>query len=113
MVDMAKERPEELEELEEMQEATQPPAYPHGLSICLTHEELARLDMTPDLDVGDVLHMVAMARITSVSKGENNTCRMELQIIDIEMLENETLEYVEEDEAPVRRRVDPGKLYNA
>ncbi len=94
MVDMAR-------DIEEMEETTQPemgeqPIYPYGLSICLTHDELDKLDLDNDCQVGDILHMVCMARVTSVSKNETTngeSCRIELQIFDIETMENENEEY--------------------
>lgn len=79
------------------------PKFPCGLSICLTHDELAKLDLDPaDAFVGGTIHLHAMARITSVSssdsapsnwsKGGKNV-RVELQIenlaIESEDEENE------------------------
>lgn len=87
MVDMSIDMEKREEEAEEQSE----PVYPYGLCICLTHEELEKLELTDDCQVGDLLHMLCMARVTSVSKSENAT-RIEMQIIDIEALEDENLE---------------------
>ena len=59
------------------------PKYPFGLRICLTEKELAKLRLDHDCDVGDMLHLVVFATVTSVSKHENDDgacCRVELQI---------------------------------
>jgi len=111
MVDMAR----APQEIQESMEAYQPPAYPYGLCICLTHEELDKLGLDSDCEVGDILHMVSMARVTSVNKSETSegpSCRIELQLIDIEVLENESTEYSEDEELP-RRRMSPEKFYRS
>ena len=97
MVDMAIE-PEELQEGME----TPSPIYPYGLCISLTEKDLGRLELDADCEVGDLLHMVSMSRVTSVSKNENG-CRIEMQIIDIEVLEDETEEF--------KPRIDTSKFY--
>lgn len=94
MVDMARDM-EEIKEDMELQKM-EAPIYPYGLSICLTHDELDKLDLDGDCQVGDLLHMVCMAKVTSVSKNETTdgeSCRIELQIIDIEVAENQNEEY--------------------
>lgn len=100
MVDMARSE-DEIREKEGLMSPSVP-TYPYGLSICLTDDELAKLDLDSDCEVGDLLHMVSMCKVTSISKNdtpEGSRCRIELQIIDIEVLENENEEY-EEDEQP-------------
>lgn len=103
MTDMAK-TPEEMEEMQEGVEYA-PPAYPYGLCISLTHEELDKLGLDDNCEVGDILHMVCMAKATSVNKNENG-CRIEMQIFDIEVLEDESAEFV-------RPVIKPSKFYNA
>ena len=75
------------------------PDFPYGLRITLTDKELDKLDLDhADAEVGGLVHMFAMARITSVSENEMNggekCCRVELQIeslgIESEDAENET-----------------------
>lgn len=90
MVDMARD-PEEMAEGMMAQEYT-PPAYPYGLCISLTHNELEKLDMDADCEVGDLLHMVCMAKVMSITKNEDS-CRIEMQIMDIETLEDENQEF--------------------
>lgn len=82
-----------------------PPSVPYGLCISLTNEELDKLGMDDDCEVGDILHMVCMARAKSVNKNENG-CRIEMEIFDIEVLEDENEEY----ERPV---ITPSKFYKA
>lgn len=62
------------------------PDYPPGLCICLTQDELDKLDLADDCEVGDMLDLRAMAVVTSVSKRQTNgvdECRVELSISHI------------------------------
>jgi hypothetical protein len=75
------------------------PDVPPGLCICLTESELSKLDLDDDVEVGDMLHMFAMAKVTSVSKhdtGSGPKCRVELSITDME-IEDEDDEDGEDD----------------
>ena len=57
---------------------------PPGLCICLTERELEKLDRDSDLEVGDLVHLFAMAKVTSISKsdsGDGEKCRVEMGII--------------------------------
>lgn len=65
------------------------PAYPWGLCISLEDDSLKKLKLDGELpSVGDMIHLFAMAKVTSVSENEReNTrgektrcCRVELQI---------------------------------
>lgn len=91
------------------------PIYPYGLCICLTHDELDKLGLDADCEVGDMIHIMAMAKVTSISKnatsdGEN--CRVELQITDMSV-EDEDLEdgEPEEKETRIGYRLRPDRLY--
>ncbi len=69
------------------------PNVPYGLCICLTEEELAKLDLEPDCEVGDTLHLVAMAKVTSISMndtGDGAKCRIELAITDLALEDEDT-----------------------
>lgn len=104
MVDMAKDA-KQVENT--MAVPMEQPIYPYGLSICLTNEELDKLELEADCEIGDLLHIVCMAKVTSVSKNETTegeSCRIELQIIDIETMENESEEY--------KPAIRPSKFYN-
>jgi len=93
MIDMSK-TPEEIKEdikqsMPSPIAADKVPVYPYGLCISLSEEELTKLGLDGDLpDVGDMIHLAAMAKVTSVSESEredaqgNKTrcCRVELQI---------------------------------
>ncbi len=60
------------------------PRYPYGLSISLTEKELEKLDLDTSCEVGDLIHLFAMAKVTSVSQNETQKgtcCRVELQIM--------------------------------
>lgn len=60
------------------------PDYPWGLRICLTEKEFKKLDLDPaDAVVGGIVHLHALARITSVSmekRADANSCRCEMTI---------------------------------
>lgn len=76
------------------------PIYPWGLSISLQDEQLEKLDLEADCEVGDLIDLRARARVTSVSQNETTNgkcCRVELQIIMLGV-ENE-----EEEELPEPR----------
>ncbi len=82
MADMEMSPEEKVEEM--MPSAIDTPRdYPIGLTITLTDKELEKLDCDDDCEVGDMIHLFAMAEVTSVSKiqrdGENSV-RIQLQI---------------------------------
>lgn len=58
--------------------------YPWGLSLSLTEKELEKLDVDyEDWSVGDMFHLFAFAKITSISRNETDQgecCRVEMQI---------------------------------
>lgn len=67
------------------------PRYPCGLRICLTHDELEKLGLDDECEIGDMIHIRAFAAVTCVSKQETNgekSCRIELQIEKMQV-ENE------------------------
>ena len=67
------------------------PDYPCGLRICLTHKELAKLDLDADCEPGDYLMMAVMARVTSCSSSDGPggpECRTELQIEKIKLVDD-------------------------
>lgn len=76
------------------------PDYPFGLRICLTDREMEKMDVDPaEACVGGLVHLHAMARITSVSSDERDgkkCCRVEMQIEDMciegEDAENEAVD---------------------
>lgn len=84
----------------EMAEAANPIAniskYSYGLSLCFDQETLDKLNLdTSDVEVGDLIHLFAMAEVTSVSKqdtGAGEKCRVELQITHLSV-EDEDNEY--------------------
>ncbi len=54
------------EEQEEMMSPS-PPRYPYGLCISLCEDELEKLNLDGECNVGDMLHMHCLAEVTSVS----------------------------------------------
>lgn len=102
-VDMAK-NPKEIAEDGAPLEAASPSQnlYPYGLSICLTNEELDKLDLDDDVDTGDTVHLFCLAKVTTVTKTDTTDgpkCRVEMQITHI-AVESED----EENEQVMRRR---------
>lgn len=101
MVDMAR-TPEDLaRSLMPMAQPTPSAQYPYGLSISLTHDELAKLGLDANCEVGDMLHLFAMAKVTNVNSNaseSSQSCRIELQITHL-AVESEDEENEEFDEA--------------
>lgn len=101
-VDMARTPEEKKEMVESYSSPASPsvPDYPYGLCLCLTHEEFEKLDIDPScLEVGDVIHLAAFAKVTSMSvnarsdeTGEHADCRVELQIVSLSMEDESTEE---------------------
>jgi hypothetical protein len=60
--------------------------YPYGLAICLNDDDLQKLDLDDDIEVGEMVHLHCIAKITSVSSQDTNDGvkkRVELQITHI------------------------------
>ena len=102
MMDMGK-TPEEVKEEQKKYDAPMSISdtvnrYPYGLCLSLTDVELAKLKLDIP-DAGDMIHLFAMAKVTSVSQNENTKgekcCRVELQITHLG-LENEDEEEADE-----------------
>lgn len=80
--------PEDKEEIAEeaMPGPANVPDVPYGLCLCLTEQELEKLDLDDECEVGDMIHLFAMARVTSISKNDTGTgtkCRIELAVTDL------------------------------
>lgn len=110
MVSMECEPPEPIEAASEGLSAPAMPIYPYGLAISLTQDELEKLDVDySEWGVGDLFHLHAMAKITSISESESTDgkrCRVEMQIIALagedEDSENQAYEDAEENEPKFR-----------
>lgn len=101
LADMGK-TPEEISEDMDMPSPVSANRYPYGLCISLDHDDLEKLNMPLDMEVGDTIHVFAFARVTSVSKSELTdgkcNCRVELQITHL-ALEDEDQEGMGEEAA--------------
>ncbi len=78
------------------------PDVPPGLCIHLTHDDLAKLDLEDDCEIGDLLHCTIMAKVTSISKnsdGGGNKCRIEMSIIAMAVEDESTEDPAEEEDA--------------
>lgn len=67
----------------------QKPEYPHGLRIYLEKEQLSRLNMSEDPEVGKELELVAKVKVVAVSqdelKGGGEHKNVTLQITDMNL----------------------------
>ncbi len=107
MISMAR-TPEDIKDIVETQQPEMP-IYPYGLCISLTHDELEKLDLDADCEIGDMVHLMAMAKVTSVSKNETTdgeTCRIELQITDLSVEDEDEEGELEAQERPRIRMND-------
>lgn len=108
-VDMAMD-PEETKEVSPMPDMGAQPIYPWGLSIRLTQDELEKLDMEDECEVGDLVCFKSLAKVTSVTKNdttEGSKTNIELQIIGIELDGC----HDEDDEDTMPAKIDPSKMY--
>ena len=88
MIDMALSDKESADMVSPATAPTKPkgPRYPYGLCVSLDNESMKKLGLsTTELpDIGDMIHFMAMATVTSVSsnkvEGGEDCCRVELQI---------------------------------
>src|SRR5690242_10130946 len=108
MVSMARSPEEMREKMEQMASAPMPdaPTFPYGLCITLCDDELEKLGIDKDdmPEIGDSIHLFAMAKVTSVNQSANESGdqrRIELQITDLGC-ENEDDENDEEERAERR-----------
>ena len=73
----------------------QMPDVPTGLCICLTEKELEKLDLDSDAEVGDLLHGMFMAKVTSISKHDSSDgarCRIEMAVTHLSLEDEDTEE---------------------
>jgi len=121
MVDMAKSPAEIKKDMPSMVSPSYKaavPSYPYGLCISLNEDDLAKLGMDDCQlpSIGDMIHLAAMAKVTSVSENQTTAedgavkkcCRIELQITHL-ATENED-EETARDEATEQRR---GRFYGS
>lgn len=109
MVDMRKTPEERAQDCMPMGCASE---YPYGLSISLGKDEIEKLGIDlKDWELGDIFHLHAMAKVTSVSMNTSESgdnCRVELQLIMIGA-ESEDSENSEVDYSASKLR---GKMYS-
>lgn len=108
-VDMAKDAAEMKEDAAPFSEQAQQ-IYPYGLAISLSQDELEKLDMEDDCDVGDMVRFEAIAKVTCVTKNdttEGPKMRVELQIVGIALDGC----HDEEDEDFMPAKINPSKMY--
>lgn len=90
------------------------PDYPYGLCISFDSETVEKLALDDDVQVGDMIHLHCMAKVTSVSVSDNEQsgpcCRYELQITHI-AAEDEDGENDKEEAAEDKRPSRRSRLY--
>lgn len=91
------------------------PIYPYGLQLCFGSEQLERLNLEDDCEVGDMVHIFAIAKVVSVNKRDTTDgpkTSVDLQITHIatesEDAENASMDF-EEDKKPMGRVKNPYK----
>lgn len=113
LVDMAK-TPEDLKE--DRAEMSMPISdypqnlYPYGLCISLCEEELAKLDLSSDVNTDDLIAVRAIGKVTSVSKtatDQGQKMRVEIQLMMLALDEDH------EDADPAPRTIGYSKFYSA
>lgn len=115
MVDMARSTEEKAESPSSISGGI--PDYPYGLSLCFTQNELEKLNLDDDVQVGDYLHIFAFAKVTSVSKREidgKEECRIEMTLTHIaaESEDEENEEYEEEEELSEKKQLGHFRPYS-
>lgn len=108
-ISMAKD-PDEMKETMAAPDMGDQPIFPYGLAISLGDEELAKLDMEDDCNVGDMVCFKSLAKVTSVTKNDTvdgAKTRVELQIIGIEL--DGCHDENDEDDMPAK--IDTNKMY--
>ena len=83
-------------DLKDMASGEEEKAYPFGLCIHLNADDLERLGLEADCEVGDFLHGMFFAKVTSLTHHGGGS-RVELQITHL-ALEDESTETGEDDE---------------
>lgn len=108
MVDMAR-SPEEKQEEIKSYTSPQAPTYPYGLCISLCEDELDKLNLDDsDAEVGDMVHLHALAVVTSVSKnssefGDHRRIELQLRYISVEGEDEENEDVEEEEVNPLKK----------
>lgn len=85
-VDMKLSPQEQSEEADCGPMTMEKPIYPYGLCISFTEEELEKLALEDDAEVGDMVMLHCIAKVTSVSSRdttEGTKKRIEMQIVAI------------------------------
>lgn len=103
MIDMAK-SPDELAKEHTPLTMGEENKYPYGLKICLSQDELEKLDVDhSNWEVGATFHLHAFAKVTSISENETadgKKCRVEMQITHLAPAESEDAENEEAEQDP-------------
>lgn len=86
------------------------PMYSYRQCISFNQEDLEKLNMDTEVEPGDMIHLEAIGRVTSVSKQENMDgtmdCRVEIQLTHIKPGDTH------EDIAEESHKVDYSKFYS-
>lgn len=84
MVDMKRTAADQKDDATGNMPAMPTEMYPYGLAISLDEKDMAKLDLSDDVQVGDMIDIRAMGQVTSVSQRDNGAgepcCRVEIQL---------------------------------
>lgn len=92
MKDMAVSRKEQVERMSSAA-LSDGPDYDYGLTLCFNQSTMDKLDLDSDVEAGDMIHIFAMAKVTSVSKndmGDGEKCEVRLQITHLGVEDEDT-----------------------
>ncbi len=119
MIDMAQSK-EEIEEampkaVAESDKAG--PIYSYGLCLHLTEKELEKLNLDTDVEPGDMIHIIAMAKVTNVGmRADENggTSSVDLQITHMAVEnEDEEGEEMDAEEQVAHQKAKEGRWYGS
>ncbi len=91
MIDMARSTAEKITAMEQST-PTEAADYQWGLRVRLDEKDLEKLDLSDDVQAGDLVNFYASAKVVSVSKQDMNgaqTCCVELQIQSLAVEDSE------------------------
>jgi len=119
MIDMAQSK-EEIEERYPAAVAKSDkagPIYPWGLCLRLSEKEIAKLNLDEAPEIGDMIHIFAMAKVTSVSanateNGENRSVELQITHMSVENEDEEDEESAAE-ERMENQKAKEGRWYGS
>ncbi len=93
------------------------PIYPWGLCLRLSEKELVKLNLDEQPEIGDMIHLFAMAKVTSVSAnstegGESRSVELQITQMAVEN-EDEEDEAMDAEEQVAHQKAKEGRWYGS